>query len=227
MSETVDAADEERVGAYFERGGFRLQLDDLVHSDAMDVRMGTFVQAAALIDALALAYCADVRGLGKSEKWDAFVRDFFPQPKYAVLVGAYSEFRSTLLHKFAVRGFAFTHGRRHDHLKVQPQGLTLLNRANFVEDVVSAFEAFVARVRAEPELRRRVLRYLDERPPISALWLVEDVVPGPDGGTLTISASASYSPSQVFDSSVDQPPEEPRRPKVARSVKTRQPRRSK
>ena len=110
----MKAADKNRLVAFFDLG-FQLQVDDLRRSGQADVRMGTFIQAAAFIDALALAYSAPplaVKG-GLAGKWRRFVEDYFG-PAYAPVAGAYGDFRCLLLHNFSASpALGFTHGEPH------------------------------------------------------------------------------------------------------------------
>jgi hypothetical protein len=77
-----------------------------------------------------------------------------------------------LLHDFSASGFALTHGHPELHLKVK-NGLTVLNREDFVAEVEASFERFRAEVISNDELGQRALEWLTLRPPIG-LWLVDD-----------------------------------------------------
>lgn len=180
---SVEPSNEERrLRAHFEAGFRNLQLADIKHANDHDVRMGTFQLSAAFLDALSLTYSAPplkvrIRG-GKSGKWDRFVRDFFPQPSYAPLIGAYDSLRCLLLHNFSASGLAFIHGHAELHLSTHGK-LRILNRETFVSDVEQAFERFYAAVNGNDDLRGRALKHLDKHPPIGVWFLDPEAGPPP------------------------------------------------
>jgi hypothetical protein len=91
----VDPIEKERLTDHFNLGFRELQLLDIQRSDEADIRMGTFIQAAAFIDALSLAYSASDKH--PERKWKCFMERYFP-PEYAPVVAAYGDFRCLLLH---------------------------------------------------------------------------------------------------------------------------------
>jgi hypothetical protein len=120
------------------------------------------------IDALALAYSAPPlkpKVSGGAAKWKRFVERYFPAD-YASLADEYDGFRNRLLHNFsACHTFGFTHDEPHRHLRTDG-GRVMFNRAEFVADVIRAFDGFERDVLAEDALAERVLAGLDQRPPV-------------------------------------------------------------
>lgn len=145
----MNADERERLVSHFELGFRELLLRDIRLSDKSDVRMGTFIQCASFVDALALAFSPD--GLmpdgravpGKKRGiWKRFVETYLPQPKYGPVADAYHGFRSLLLHNFsASETLGFTHGEPSRHLQVEGKRV-MLNRGSFVSAVGKAFEKF-------------------------------------------------------------------------------------
>jgi hypothetical protein len=175
-----ESVSEARLRGHFEARFRGLQLADIKHANDHDVRMGTFQLCAAFLDALALTYSAPppkIKG-GDSAKWDTFVHDFFPQPKYASLTGAYGSFRSLLLHNFSASRLAFIHGHPELHLSTHGE-LRILNRESFVAEVDEAFERFYAAVMGDADLRARALKHLDKHPPIGVWFLDPQSGPPP------------------------------------------------
>lgn len=168
----MTSQDAETLDRYLEEGFRRVQLADIKQADECDVRAGTFVLCAAFIDALALAYGYESGATSDEGKWNVFVGRFFSTETRTALRGHYEGFRCMLLHDFSASGFALTHDHPELHLKVK-NGLTVLNREDFVAEVESAFERFRAEVTANDELGQRVLEWLTLRPPIG-LWLVAE-----------------------------------------------------
>jgi hypothetical protein len=168
----VTSDDEETLDRYIEEGFRRLQLADLKHANERDVRLGTFVLCAAFIDALALTYGHESGATGDPAKWNLFVERFFAGEAQPALRDKYEGFRCLLLHNFSASGLAFTHEHPELHLKVT-NGLTVLNREDFVADVEAAFDGFCAEVNANEELRERALKWLTLQPPIG-VWLLND-----------------------------------------------------
>ena len=149
--------------------GFRdLNLADIHRANECDVRMGTFTLCVAFLDALSLVYSAGrkVKG-GKAGKWERFLRNYLREP-YRDLWDSYGNFRSKLLHNYGATGIAFTHGpdTKHLHLTKTSRGEVYLHRESFVADVEAAFAAFYADVEHDEELRARVLKFLEGRPPM-------------------------------------------------------------
>jgi hypothetical protein len=181
----MTASEAQRLRDYFETGFRDLQLADIKHADAADVRMGTFQLCAAFLDALSLAYSAYVvPKLRESDKWDRFVRQFFDLPRYDALVGGYGGFRCLLLHNFSASGLAFIHAHAESHLTTRG-GLTVLNRETFVVDVERVFNKFYAETKSDAELRSRVLRYLDKHQPVGVWFL-----PAPQFGSTPVATAA-------------------------------------
>jgi hypothetical protein len=157
-----------RLHLHFDRGFRELQLADIQHSDERDIRMGTFIQCAAFIDALALAYSHRLPSPGTdADKWRRFVERYFPQPAYAPVAVAYTGFRCMLLHNFSTDPtLAFTHTEPAKHLTPRLDGRVLLDRGEFVAAVTAAFEEFQREVLADAALAARVLDWLDRHPPL-------------------------------------------------------------
>jgi hypothetical protein len=168
----MTSQDAETLDRYLEDGFRRVQLADIKRAHECDVRAGTFVLCAAFIDALALAYGHESGATGDEGKWNVFVGRFFSTETRTALRGHFEGFRCMLLHDFSASGFALTHGHPELHLKVK-NGLTVLNREDFVAEVEAAFERFRAEVISNDELGQRALEWLTLRPPIG-LWLVDD-----------------------------------------------------
>jgi hypothetical protein len=168
----VTRNDDETLDRYIEEGFRGLQLADIKHANDNDVRMGTFALCAAFIDALAQTYAHQGETASDREKWKGFVERFFTGDARVALRGKYKGFRCLLLHNFSASGLAFTQRRPELHLKVA-NGLTVLNREDFVAEVEAAFERFCAEVNADEELRERALKWLTLRPPIG-VWLLDD-----------------------------------------------------
>lgn len=205
---TQTDSDEQRLRDYFEQGFRDLQLADIKLANENDVRMGTFQLCAAFLDALALAYSAPplpakVKG-GKAGKWDRFVADFLPQPKYASLVGTYEGFRCLLLHNFSASRLAFTHGKARLHLKTHG-GRRLLNRESFVADVEAAFEAFYANVQSDERLGDRVVKHLDKFPPIG-VWFLEPDESGPPPVATAAFPPGNFAASEALSASFSTTP---------------------
>jgi hypothetical protein len=158
--------------AAFELAFRELYVRDLIHADAGDVRMGAFILCAAFLDALALAYSAETGIRTGRAKWKRFLRTYLGQP-YKDIWDSYSTFRSPLLHNYSASGLAFTHGPAQAawHLIRTNDGVVVLHRETFVRDVVAAFEAFAADVRANAELRARVFAHFVHRPPMGLVTI--------------------------------------------------------
>jgi hypothetical protein len=162
----VDDHDRQRLNDHFALGFRELQLRDIQRSDESDIRMGTFIQCAALIDELALANSFNVEDVGdEPEKWRRFVGEYFP-PKYAPLADADKGLRCLLVHKAsATDTFVFTHDEPQRHLRTENDRL-ILDRSKFVAEVVRAFVAFEHDVlHDEDALAEGVLAWLDLHPP--------------------------------------------------------------
>jgi hypothetical protein len=77
-----------------------------------------------------------------------------------------------LLHNFSASGLAFTH--QHPELNLKgANGLTVLNREDFVVEVEAAFERFCAELNTNQELQERALKWLTLHRPIG-VWLLDD-----------------------------------------------------
>lgn len=163
--------DDETLNRYLEEGFRGLQLADIKHANDGDVRVGTFALCAAFIDALVLTYGHGSETSDRA-KWEMFVDRFFSGEARKALRGKYKSFRCLLLHDFSASGLAFTQQRPELHLKVT-NGLTVLNREDFVAEVEATFETFCAEVNANEELRERALKWLTSHPPIG-VWLLDD-----------------------------------------------------
>jgi hypothetical protein len=168
----MNSQDAETLDRYIDDGFRRLHLADIEQANECGVRLGTFALCAAFIDSLALAYGHESGATGDEGKWNVFVGRFFAPETRTALRGRYEGFRCILLHDFSASGFAFAHGRSELHLKVK-DGLTVVNREDFVVEVEAAFERFRTEVSANDELRERVLEWLTLDPPIGP-WLVAD-----------------------------------------------------
>lgn len=160
--------DDETRFAAFELAFRELFVRDLIHADAGDVRMGTFILCAAFLDALALSYSSS--GSGR-DKWKRFLEAYLGEP-YKAVWDSYGTFRSPLLHNYSASGLGFTHGEEQArwHL-IETDGRVMLHRESFVRDVVQAFESFARDVQADDELRRRVLAHFDRRPPMGLVMV--------------------------------------------------------
>jgi hypothetical protein len=167
----VTSDDDETLDRYLEEGFRGLQLADIKHANDGGVRMGTFALCAAFIDALALTYGHGGETSDRA-KWDTFVERFFTGEARTALRGKYKGFRCLLLHNFSASGLAFTQQHPELHLKVT-NGLTVLNREDFVAEVEAAFETFCVEVNANEELRERALKWLTSNPPIG-VWLLDE-----------------------------------------------------
>jgi hypothetical protein len=190
----VPPEEDQKLRDYLEQGFRDLQLADIKHANESDVRMGTFQLCAAFLDALALAYSAGVKVKGgDGGKWDRFIRSFFDQSLYAVLIGKYESFRCLLLHNFSARGLLFIHDHPELHLTIH-NGRTLLNRESFVPDVERAFNSFYDDVRTDEDLRTRVLKHLDRHPPIG-VWFLDEP---PKGGPPPVATAAMPPPSATI-----------------------------
>jgi hypothetical protein len=168
----MNSQDAETLDRYIEDGFRRLHLADIERANECGVRMGTFALCAAFIDSLALAYGHGSGATGDEGKWNVFVGRFFSTETRTALRGRYEGFKSILLHDFSASGFAFTHEQPEFHLRVK-NGLTVLNREDFVGEVEAAFERFRAEVATNDELRGRALEWLTVQPPIGA-WLLDE-----------------------------------------------------
>jgi hypothetical protein len=227
----------QRLSVHFD-GGFReLQLRDLQHSNDCDVRMGSFVQAAALLDALALAHSAPAPPKTKDPdgraSWKRFVDRYFPAEYQPVIT--YKDFRGLLLHNFSAgTSLAFDHIHPEQHLQPRADGRIVLDRGRFIAAVTAAFDAFQADALADEHLGARVLAWLDRRPPLG-YWIPD--AGAPIAGTPGLSAAglsayamsgASYSSSVVTTSGAGlptiggmtrEPADRPRSKKHAASIK--------
>ena len=162
----MDDHDRQRLTDHFALGFRELQLRDIQRSDENDIRMGTFIQCAALIDELALANSFNDEDVGDApEKWRRFVGEYFP-PKYAPLADADKGLRCLLVHNAsATETFVFTHDEPQRHLRTENDRL-ILDRSKFVAEVVRAFVAFEHDVlHDEDALAEGVLAWLDLHPP--------------------------------------------------------------
>jgi hypothetical protein len=184
-----DDAGRERLRRYFEDGFRDLFLTEVRNANDRDLRMGTFLLAAAFIDALALTHAGHTKDMNKS--WSAFVKRYFKQPDYATLTTLYGGYRSRALHNFSSAKIAFIHNNPRVHLQTF-SGRVHLNRENFVADVEAAFYAFYADVQRQPSLAASALKHLDKYPPLT-------VIPVEPSGTpilsLNVSAASSATPS--------------------------------
>lgn len=159
----MDADEKQRLTYHFDYGFRELQLRDIVRSAEtdVDIRMGTFIQCAAFIDALALAYSGTLKG-GSAKKWGRFVKRYFPA-EYASVV-TYKGFRCLLLHNFSADltlGFIHEHPEMHLCPRLG-DGRIMLDRGPFVADVAQAFERFQRDVFADDALGQRVLAWLED-----------------------------------------------------------------
>ncbi len=178
--------------------------------------MGTFIQCAAFVDALALAYSPygklpdgqKVRD-GARGMWKRFVDAYFA-PDYAPVADAYHGFRSLLLHNFsASEGFGFTHDETGRNL-AEEGGRVILNRGSFVEAVEEAFDKFQRDVLADDALGERVLKWLDAHPPVG-FWV--PVVPHPlmreVAGAHALTGTSFSTTSALALSATGTPPSDP------------------
>jgi hypothetical protein len=227
----VNASDRARLREHFLRGFEELQVRDLELSDANDVRMGTFVQCAAFIDALALANSAGLENPGDpAAKWRRFVERYFPD-EYAPVAAAYKGFRCLLLHNFsAAPTLGFTHDEPWRHLRREEGGRVILDRHLFVCAVINAFKEFRREVLDDDVLAERVGRWFDLYPPVS-FWVppTPPVITGAMPGTQALSGTGwtgtSYGRSETTAPGVGSPQrsaDRPRsKPKVATSIKAK------
>jgi hypothetical protein len=229
----MTAAERQRLAEHLD--GFDLQLADLVRSDQVDIRMGTFIQAAAFIDALALAYTwqlsTKVKG-GDEAKWRLFVEECF-SADHAAVADHYVGFRCLLLHNFSASpDLAFTSDQPSRHLQHESSGRLVLDRGSFVAATEQAFQTFRQKVDADDALAARVLSWLDLSPPI-AYWTPEPAAGSAppalsaasfatSGTSVVISgatgASASATPAGI--TGMNRSPDRPYRP-MAPSVKSK------
>jgi hypothetical protein len=160
-----DDAGRERLQRYFEEGFDDLFLTEVRSANERDLKMGTFLLAAAFTDALAIAHAGNSNNLSKN--WEHFVNRYFPQPDYAILATLYGDFRSRVLHNFSSPRISFIHDSPGWHKpSARP---VILNRENFVADVEKAFHAFYHDVQQQPSLASRVLAFLDRCPPLTVM----------------------------------------------------------
>lgn len=155
----------ERLRRYFEEGFRDLFLTEVRDANDRDLKMGTFLLAAAFTDALAITHAGKTTNLTKN--WERFVKRYFPQPKYAILATLYGEFRSRSLHNFSSPRISFIHNHAELHLPTADP--IILNRENFVADVENAFHAFYRDVQNQPSLATTVLAFLDKCPPLTVI----------------------------------------------------------
>jgi hypothetical protein len=225
----VNADDKRRLADYFDFG-FQLQVDDLVRSSEADVRMGTFIQAAAFMDALALAYSAPglpkkVKG-GDAGKWRRFVDDYF-DPVYAPVAAGYDGFRCLLLHNFSASHLlGFTHDEPHRHLQDEG-GRLILDRGSFVAAIATAYEAFKRDVLANETQGARVLAWLDRYPPVGFWAPPVRTVPSTAASAASTTAvsfalsatSATGTGPGPLHSLLQRAPDRPHSPRMATSIK--------
>jgi hypothetical protein len=191
----IDPTLREELRRHFEDSFRDLQLADIKKSVAGDVRMGTFSQCAAFLDALALSFRAPKNRDGAA-CWRQFVREYFPQPKYGCVADLYDGYRNKTLHNFSSENIAFVHDKSEAHLQRDNHGRLTLNREDFVADVESAFEKFWLDVQRDADLAMRVARHLSIRAPIQVQEVVIPTAAGVAtsfgasvGGALSLSAS--------------------------------------
>lgn len=164
----MDRRDRQRLTDHFALGFRELQVRDIQRSDESDVRMEAFIQCAALIDALALAYSSAVDdAAGAAEKWRRFVAEYFP-PKYAPIADEDKGLRCLLVLDFsAAKRLTFTEDEPQRHLRTENDRL-ILDRGRFVAEVVRAFEAFEHDVLYDDgDFAESVLAWLDRNPPVA------------------------------------------------------------
>ena len=161
-----------------------------MNSDEADIRMGTFVQAAAFIDALALAYSSEMKVTGKlAGQWSRFVEAYFPAD-YALIADEYDGLRNKLLHNFsAAPRLAFTHDDEASHL-TDSDGRLILDRGSFVAATTTAYASFKTEALTDEALGRRVLNWFDGHPPIAFLTPRSREAPTPR--LRSVAASAAW-----------------------------------
>ena len=172
----MDDAERSHYNEVFGHGFRTLYLDDIRRANAGDVRMGTFIMCVAFLDALSLAYSADVKvPNGDRGKWKRFMERYLGEP-YEPIWDSYDGLRSKLLHNYSARGIAFSSSSELEgtHLRRTHEGFLILHRESFVNDVVTAFEAFAADVRADAELRARVFKHAERYPPMGTAIILEE-----------------------------------------------------
>jgi hypothetical protein len=213
----VDAEDRQRLTDHLTLGFRELQIRDIQRSDESDIPMGTFVQCAALIDALALAYSFEVESMGDdAAKWQRFVAEYFP-PKYAPLADARLGLRRLLLHDFsAANALGFTHDEPHRHLRTENDRL-ILDRGKFVAEVVRAFGAFERDVLYDDALAERVLAWFDLHPPLGE----ESAPPAAEPAPVERAAASSAPQSRQVGPKPTAGRPRAAQPKRAPSIKTR------
>ena len=220
----MDATDRQRLTDHFTLGFRELQLRDLQRSDESDIRVGTFIQCAALVDALALSYSFEVENAGdEAGKWQRFIAEYFP-PKYAPLAAADGGLRSLLSNDSSTaKTIEFTHDEPHRHLRTENDRL-ILDRSKFVAEVVRAFGAFERDLLYDDALAERVLAWLDRHPPLAFLAPAQATAtsqPEPEvGPSEPVAASTAPKTDQVEAAAVTRRPRAAP-PRRAPSIKTR------
>jgi hypothetical protein len=208
----LDSNDRQRLTDNFTLGFRELQVRDLQRSDESGLRLGTFIQCAALIDALALSYSHGVESAGgEAGQWQRFIAEYFP-PKYAPLAAADGGLRCLLANdaSSAARTVGFTHDEPNRHLRTENDRL-ILDRGRFVAEVVRAFGAFERDLLYDDALAERVLAWLDLHPPLAFL--------APAQATATPQAEPEVSPSEPVAAS-----NAPQTDRVEAAAATRRPR---
>jgi hypothetical protein len=129
-------------------------------------KIGSFLLAAHFIDVL--ARLGRTRSDGKAA-WDEFIPAFLPG--YAVYAEKlYRGYRGMLAHSYSVDGFRFvdTEAYRRRHL-TEENGERVLHLETFIEDLDSAWAAFVRRVEEDSDFRQRVLVRTRQAPLVTLL----------------------------------------------------------
>jgi hypothetical protein len=141
-------------------------LGDVKRASAGHAKIGAFILAAHLIDAL--ARLSTRRGDGKAA-WDEFVPAFLPAYS-AACEELYRSYRGLLSHRYSLKGFRLVDGEhyRHRHWAVE-DGERVLHLESFVEDLDQAWSEFSAKLGRDVQFRERVLERAREDPPLSVL----------------------------------------------------------
>jgi hypothetical protein len=159
-------------------------LGDVKKAVSAGIKVGAFILAASLIDALArLAYSR--RAENARAAWDEFVPAYLRRYDGHAHV-LYRGFRSAVSHNYSLDGIRLTDGPAHaDRYWRVEEGERVLHLETFVVDLERAFDTFIARLERDEALRHRVLDRVRGRPLLGIVGGYGDL----------LAASASWSPT--------------------------------
>jgi hypothetical protein len=141
-------------------------LSDVKRASAGHAKIGAFILAAHLIDALA---CLSTTQSNDKAAWDEFVPAFLPAYSSAS-EELYRSYRGLLSHRYSLKGFRLVDGEdyRDRHWTIE-EGERVLHLESFIEDLEDAWSEFSAKLGRDVQFRERVVGRARENPPLSVL----------------------------------------------------------